>query len=134
MKVIRLDYKLDYAPANLVAVETPSTEDPDAQYMPEAEKRLALLRRDGWRIEYLNKWFLLQVGVRKLSIDTPAVKDWAIPRFKLFCEGNRDFRRQSFLRALCIQQRFPDVSDGELMLACMITSDAFDYYKEKGSI
>ena len=107
--------------------------DLDAVYMPEAEERLALLRKDGWRLEFLSKWFALQVRQRRVPIETDAsLKKWVFDRFRLFAEGERSFRYQSFLRVLCIQQRFPKVSDGELMLAAMIVEDALDYYKKKG--
>ena len=134
MKMFRISYKAEPPPANLVLSENSDGSDPNEEYMEEAKERLGLLRREGWRLSFLLKWFQLQVGQRKKDIDTPEVKKWVLERVKLFHEGNREFRYQSFLKVLCIQQRFPDVSDRELMLATMIVTDAYDYYKENGKI
>ena len=111
--------------------------DTDAVYMAEAEKRLELLRREGWRLQFLLKWFRLQVQQRRIQIENNAqLKEDVLTRFKLFEAGDRDFRKKSFLRCLCIQQRFgnnPDnVSDWELMLSAMIVDTAWNYYNENG--
>ena len=131
MKVKRLSEceSVEFAPVTVVFED----EDADAEFMAEAMERLSLLRREGWRLEFLARWFALQVSQRELSIDTDAeLKVWVSDRFSLFCAGDRELKKRIFLRVLCLQERFPVVSDRELMLSAVIVFDALDYYQKEG--
>ena len=113
--------------------ETHGNHEENAKLLKNAKEKLQLLRKDPWRLEYLQKWFNLQIQQRKNEIENDLkLKEWVFKRYKLVETGNKDFKIKSFLKTLIIQEQHPNVSNKELMLGAMIISSAYDFYKKEG--